>query len=408
MPRIRRGTNAVLLALLLAAPAAPLPAATDRPLHSVGGPVADLAPGRDLTLIVGGDNRPTGAGAPLPRVLGTILDEVALIRPDLVLWSGDTIYGYCEGRRQLEGEYRRFLALVDRARVPLVNAPGNHEIRGNQECPQPPDCDGPCAERLFTGHFGNLYGSLDLSDVHLIALDTDRVGEEGKIGEEQVQWLRDDLEKNKDKRAIFVFSHSEFFSSPLIDPGAYKGHEPIANRDELHQLFRRYPVKAVFSGHEHLFWREKPEDHDGIAYFVAGGSGAPLYAAPDRGGFSHYLILRVTGSDVHVDVVEPGRLYVEKAVEKAVAGKGEARFWIVNSNDATIPVRGMDVTVPRALGRCGRLQATAELKKRDGTPIPIEIGIARAVAGKKTCRLTLAAPAVPAGTSVPVVIRRQR
>jgi len=308
----------------------------------------------------------------------------------------------------MEREYRRFLSLATKVGVPLFNAPGNHEIRGNQTCPAPPDCDGACAEALFASHFGNLYGSFDVSDVHFIALDTDKVGEEGKIGEAQLAWLKDDLEKNKDKRAIFLFSHVELFSSPQIDPGAYKDHEPLANRDDLHQLFRRYPVKAVFSGHEHLFWREKPEDHDGIAYFVAGGSGAPLYASPDRGGFSHYMMVRLAGDKVTYEVIEPGRLYVQAAEKAETARSGESRFWIVNSNDAAIPLRGIRVTVPRSLGPCGRLAAATELKRaRDGTAIPVDIAVTRAVASGKSCRLTLAAPAVPARTSVPVVIRRK-
>jgi 3',5'-cyclic AMP phosphodiesterase CpdA len=412
MPRARRSMGrALLLALAVAllSLAAPLEAAAERSLKSVGGALAELPAGRDLVVVVGGDNRPTASGAPPPRVLATILEETALVHPDVVLWSGDTIYGYCEGRGEMEREYRRFLGLVEKAGVPLFNAPGNHEIRGNQSCPAasaPKDaCDGACAERLFASHFGDVYGSFDLSDVHFVALDTEVPGEEGRIGDRQLEWLRGDLERSKDKRAILVFSHAEFFSSPLIDPSATKGHEAIANRDDLHQLFKRYPVKAVFSGHEHLFWSEKPEDHDGIAYFVAGGAGAPLYASPDRGGFSHYLVVRVSGDKVQVDVVEPGRLFIEKGEAKR---RGEARFWIVNGNDAVLPVRGMRITVPRNLGRCDRLEAASDLKKRDGTVVPVEIAVVRAAASGQGCRLTLAAPAVPAGASVPVVVRKKK
>ena len=77
-------------------------------------------------------------------------------------------------------------------------------------------------------------------------------------------------------------------------------------------------------------------------------------------------------------------------------------------NDAILPARGIRVTVPRSLGRCDRLEAATELKKRDGTLVPVDIAVVRSVASGKSCRMMLAAPAVPAGSSVPVVIRRNK
>ena len=213
------------IGFVVLAVASPLLAATDRPMKSVVGVPAPIAAGADVTFIVGGDNRPTASGAPLPPVLGRIFDEVALIHPDLVLWSGDTIYGYCEGRQALEAEYQRFFALAVPTGVPLFNTPGNHEIRGNQHCPdftgpKSDACDGACAEALFRTHFGEIYGSFDIGDIHFVALDTDVVGQEGSIAGDQLEWLKRDLDANHGARAIFVFSHSEFYSSPNIDPDA--------------------------------------------------------------------------------------------------------------------------------------------------------------------------------------------
>ena len=127
---------AILPALLSLA--APLPAATERPLQSVVSALQPASGAGNITFIVGGDNRPTGKGAPIPRVLKTIFDEIALVRPDFVLWSGDTVYGYCDTRAELEGEYNAFLDLAIRGAVPLFNAPGNHEIHSGQTCPPPP------------------------------------------------------------------------------------------------------------------------------------------------------------------------------------------------------------------------------------------------------------------------------
>jgi hypothetical protein len=170
--------------------------------------------------------------------------------------------------------------------------------------------------------------------------------------------------------------------------------------EELIALFRKYPVRAVFCGHQHLF---SHETHEGIDFFIAGGAGAPLYASPDRGGFSHYLVLRLTGNDLRWDVVEPGRLYVETGPNLA----GKQTTWIVNGTDATIPLRGAWIDAPAALGPCRRLAAVTDLRKTDGTPVPVpaEVTGCALVGGKRRARVALVSPR---GTSVPIALRRAR
>ena len=162
-------------------------------------------------------------------------------------------------------------------------------------------------------------------------------------------------------------------------------------------LFRKHPVRAVFSGHEHVYWRET---HDGIDYFIAGGAGAPLYASPDRGGFSHYVIVRLSGDALTYDVVEPGHLYVETGVDL----RGAATTWIVNGNDADIPLRGAEIAAPGSLGPCRKLSAQSNLRKTDGTPVPVAVSVTGCAAGERGRRAVLALTS-PRGTSVPVSLR---
>jgi len=367
----------LILPLLLFAQAALAAAEETRELKSLDGSEAHVGPGQDLLFVVGGDNRPTERWAPLPPVLTTILWEVHWIKPDLVLWSGDTVYGYCDSRDELEAEYERFKRLAP-AGIPFYNAPGNHEIHADisrcTDAEKVAACAGhPCADNMFEHYFGSLYGSFDVGDVHFVALDAEQHKKTAQpdnslpeISAKQMAWLEDDLKAHKGARAIFVFLHTEFFSSPLIDAGAGLSHPSIAHRAELHELFRRYPVKAVFSGHEHLFWHEPPENHDWIHYFVAGGAGAPLYAPPERGGFAHYLVVQVKGSGGSVQVsytsVEPGHLGVG---EGASTPDGDT-LWFSNGNDtgsALLPVRGLALTLPaQQYGSCAELQAGLQVK----------------------------------------------
>ena len=58
-------------------------------------------------------------------------------------------------------------------------------------------------------------------------------------------------------------------------------------------------IRGVFSGHEHLY---SYQERDGIRYYTSGGAGAPLYAAPERGGFHHFLRVSVNGTHVEVSL----------------------------------------------------------------------------------------------------------
>jgi hypothetical protein len=151
-----------------------------------------------------------------------------------------------------------------------------------------------------------------------------------------------------------------------------------------------------------VFWREPADKHDGIEYFVSGGAGAPLYAPPDHGGFTHYLVVHVTADKISYDAIEPGRLYTESA--KARTGEA-ARFWVVNTNDTDLPLRGITAEV-KGVSNCSKLTAATDLHKNDGTPVPVPISISSFKKVGKTCRLTLGMPTMPKRTSVPVVIRR--
>jgi len=117
MPSSFRAVSVALVALIIGIAA--VAKTTPKSLNGVPGPPLT----GDVIFVVAGDNRPTGPGAPLPRVLKTIFREIRLIRPDLVLWTGDTVFGYTDNCDQLKAEYDDFIELAKRADVPIFNAP---------------------------------------------------------------------------------------------------------------------------------------------------------------------------------------------------------------------------------------------------------------------------------------------
>ncbi|HKS22462.1 MAG TPA: metallophosphoesterase [Thermoanaerobaculia bacterium] len=364
-------------------------------IKSINAPVVSPGTTGDFVFVAGGDNRPTAHGAPWPRVLPTIFSEIRLIQPDFVIWSGDTIYGYGDSAAELPVEYAEFKAKAKRAAVPLINAPGNHEVH---------DIQGqlPCAdlETEFKKHWGDLYGSFDYRGAHFIALDTEQCGHIGEIAGAQLDWLKQDLEANKSARAIFLFFHTEITLAPNDEDG--KNHPPLTNKDELQALFEKYPVKAVFQGHEHLFYQTTM---NGIQYFVAGGAGAPFYAPPEKGGFSHYLVVEIKGDQLTYKIVEPGHLYAE---EGKAAKASEHLVWLINSSDLLLPARRIETTVPASLGKCADLVAESRLVKYDGTAIPVPVAIESCKASGKKNELTISATAgAPRRSSVPIYVHKK-
>lgn len=359
-------------------------------MKSINGPLPAAGSTGDFVFVVAGDNRPTALDAPLPRVLTTIFEEIGVIHPDLVLWTGDTVYGYGHDCAALAKEYEEFEHRAKKAGAPIFNAPGNHEVHDSQT--------GACSREAMTAefvkHFGGPYGSFDYMGVHFIGLNTEEPGL--AIPPAQLQWLKNDLEAHKDARAIFVFDHTETTPSPNDEDVA--NHPPLNNSGELQDLFAQYHVKAVFQGHEHLFYQTT---NRGVLYYVAGGAGASKYAPPQNGGFSHYVVVEMKGNTPAISVVEPGLFYVEHGTHGHAA-------WLINSSDIPLPARRVEFKVPDSVGPCADLVASTSLKTWKGQPIPVPVTITNCTTSGNERELTLAVTGeVPRRSSVPIDVARR-
>ena len=301
---------------------------SERPLRPITSPEIRPPQGARegcVTFVVTGDGRPPLAHMPYPRHAKLIMDEVALLEPELVLYTGDAFWHYWGSRQEKLNDLDRFRALSDRGRVPLYNVPGNHEMQSD------PEVVAILEER---GH--DLYGSFDVGAYHFIGLNTDEVNLEGRVTGEQLDWLRRDLEASRDSIAIFVFMHRPMFSW-------FQGDFNPDDSEVLQELFRTHPVRGVFAAHDHFFHHE---NHDGVDYMTVGGGGGPLYAQPQKGGFAHYVIVSAGPGGIDYNVVEPGHLEVDyTAGNDGIEPITVAR--VMNTTDRELTVRALRLRVPR-------------------------------------------------------------
>ena len=155
---------------------------------------------------------------------------------------GDNIYGQERPQDFARKFERPYKALLD-AGVKFHAALGNHDDP-NQRYYKPFNLDG---QRYRTFKEGN---------VRFFIIDSNY------LDPDQVKWLEKELEASDSEWKIAYFHH------PLYTT-ARRGPE-VELREILEPLFVKYGVDVVFTGHEHIYERFKPQQ--GIHHFLVGGA----------------------------------------------------------------------------------------------------------------------------------------
>lgn len=260
---------------------------TDRPFRSLN---RQQAPAVSFNFSVVGDFRPAKWGMAYPEVFRQELASIEKQGSAFLVSTGDAYFGYGGTMTDFQREVDGLLAIAAEAKMPFFNVIGNHDV-----------ADEKAREAYVKEKVGALFGAMDYAGSHFVFLDTDEVGKRGSITGDQLRWLEKDLEENRQAENIFVFMHRPLFS--VEDPELARGRAfaDRANRDYLHRLFVRHGVRAVFAGHEHLYDRKVK---DGVTYYITGGGGAPL-SSMSAAAFFHFLLVRVKGKEIQVQVLAP-------------------------------------------------------------------------------------------------------
>ena len=163
---------------------------------------------------------------------------------DMVIMLGDNIYGGQQPRDFVDKFENPYKPLLD-AGVKFYASLGNHDSQTN---------------RFYKpwNMNGERYYAYTKKNVKFFVLDSDY------MDPKQLQWIDNELKNARDDWKIVYFHH------PLYSSGGRHGSE-VDLRVTLEPLFLKYGVNVVYSGHDHIYERIKPQK--GIYYFVVGSSG---------------------------------------------------------------------------------------------------------------------------------------
>jgi 3',5'-cyclic AMP phosphodiesterase CpdA len=163
---------------------------------------------------------------------------------DFVLLLGDNMYGRQQPADFVDKFERPYGALLGSG-VRFFATLGNHDKPDNRRYPG------------FNME-GERYYSFVRGPARFVVLDTNL------LDPKQVAWADGVLAAAQEPWKIAVFHH------PLYSNGGRHGSN-VELRVVLEPLLVRHSVNVVFSGHEHIYERLKPQK--GITYFVAGSGG---------------------------------------------------------------------------------------------------------------------------------------
>jgi len=196
---------------------------------------------------------------------------------EFVLALGDNMYGRQEPQDFVTKFEKPYQPLLE-AGVRFFATLGNHDKQEN---------------RFYPGFNmgGERFYTFVREHVRFVILDTNL------MDPKQLAWAEDTLRDAPEAWKIVTFHH------PIYSNGGRHGSD-VELRVLLEPLLVRYGVSAVFSGHEHIYERLRPQK--GITYFVE-GSGGQLRkgdlkpSATTAAGFDEdrtFMLVEVTGDEM--------------------------------------------------------------------------------------------------------------
>lgn len=248
---------------------------------------ADEPSAKRVVFAVIGDS---GTGKQPQQDLAGVMDQFYQHeRFEFVIMLGDNIYGSISKKSLQQCFEKPYCKLIEHG-VDFYASLGNHGS-SLAECEYKPF--------HMKGHHYYTF-TRDDNLVQFFALDSTQ------MDQEQIDWLQKELEASRARWKVAFFHH------PIYSSGRKHGSNQKLKKI-IEPIFVKYGVNVVFSGHDHLYERIKPQKD--IVYFVSGGASKirkgdlnrsdPLMAAGNDETL-HFMVIEATADTFHFRAIGAG------------------------------------------------------------------------------------------------------
>ena len=240
------------------------------------------------------------------------IDTINSLSPDFVLTGGDNIMdalGQTYGRS--DSLYDLYIETAKNLNMPVYNTMGNHEVFGLYEKSGISPDHQEYGKKMFENRLAKRYYSFDYKNWHFIVIDGIGFTEDrhyyGYVDQDQIKWLKEDLEKTGKVKPVVVSTHI-----PLLSIGSQIMQGPtegmgrgsiITNANEIIPILEKYNTKLVLQGHLHFL---EDIQYNGIHYITGGAVSSNWWNGPRYGMEEGFVKVDITNNDFKWEYIDFG------------------------------------------------------------------------------------------------------
>ena len=199
-------------------------------------------------------------GGHRPGIWMDAVRKLNMLRPEFVMSVGDLIEGYSDDRAEVEEQWKEFTGFIDQMEMRFFFVSGNHDVTN------------PLMHQIWREKFGRAWYSFDYKGVHFLCICSEDPHD--SIGDEQLNFIEQDLAEHADARWTLVFLHKPLWAYAEREISA--GNGDPTNWKQVERLLVDRP-HTVFAGHVHNY---VAYDRNGQNYYTLAttGGGSQLRA----------------------------------------------------------------------------------------------------------------------------------
>jgi len=206
-------------------------------------------------------------GGHRPGVFAEAVTKLNLLKPEFVMTVGDMIEGTVEDDVELDRQWDEFDGMVKQLDMPFFYVPGNHDISNEVMIEK------------WRSRLGPSYYHFVYRNVLFLCANTEDPPKRS-ISDEQIEYFRNVLIKNRNVRWTLVFMHQPVWQGKVLE-----------NWREFESLLEGRDY-TVFAGHVHTYSKSTRNDMRYYTLAVTGGAGK--VPEVERCKFDHIVWVTMT------------------------------------------------------------------------------------------------------------------